>query len=442
MMAWVVPSHTRLHQHRHLQSIPTSLPHYHATYDNSPFSSSWHDALSISMSLRPKYMSQNDDNENIHEVEAKTNNKLDEILSRLTSLFPFFVLSSATMGMAYPKYLTWVNRGKLITIMLASVMIGTGMTLEKQDFIDVFKTQKQTNSTTGSSSYTIIPAGLACQYGIMPLASYLVGTALLLNSHPTLGKHLFLGLALVGCSPGGTASNLVSLIAGADVALSVILTTASTILASLVTPLLATTLVGSSVAVSGLALCAATTRVVLLPVIVGMALNKYSPNLAKMLSRFTPFASVLLVSLICGGVVAQNAPAVLGIASSGAGGAVSSKVLLTKIITSVLLLHTLGFLVGYIAPKFGFKYTEKQSRTISIETGMQNSALAVVLARSIANADPIASLPGALSATAHSCLGSILAAYWRFTDGRRLKKEEERGAEGEEVEGTGGSYEI
>jgi BASS family bile acid:Na+ symporter len=85
------------------------------------------------------------------------------------------------------------------------------------------------------------------------------------------------------------------------------------------------------------------------------------------------------------------------------------------------MLHSIGFLVGYLVPRFGLKYTEKTARTISIETGMQNSALAVVLAQSI-GAHPLAAVPGALSATVHSCLGSILAAYWRFQDSRNVKE--------------------
>lgn len=159
----------------------------------------------------------------------------------------------------------------------------------------------------------------------------------------------------------------------------------------------------------------------------------------KSISRFTPFASVLLVALICGGVVAQNVASIAASATSS-----SSMSLIPLILKSTILLHTIGFTVGYLVPK-ALLYVrdgnrkkkenvdmddattttaamerERTSRTVSIETGMQNSALAVVLARSI-GADPLASLPGTLSATVHSCLGSILAAYWRFKDGRKNK---------------------
>jgi len=322
-----------------------------------------------------------------------TPNKLDRALSRLTSAFPLFVLSSAILALVRPVTLQWVNRGDLISFMLASVMCGTGLTLEKKDFTDVM-----------SKNWASVPLGVLCQFCIMPATAWAVGKTMLLPAGGEVGSALFLGLCLVGCSPGGTASNLVSLIAKADVALSVILTTFSTMLAVVATPLLVKLLVGSEIAVSGVALVEATARVVLLPVVLGMLLNARAPKLSQALSRFTPFASVLLVSVICGGVVAQNAPMLLQS---------SSTVGLPAIVGSVLLLHTLGFAAGYFIPKFGFGRSETSSRTISIEVGMQNSALAVVLARSI-GAPPLACLPGALSATVHSCLGSLLAAYWRL----------------------------
>jgi BASS family bile acid:Na+ symporter len=312
--------------------------------------------------------------------------------------------------MLRPALLQWVNQGSLISVMLASVMCGTGLTLEQKDFTAVVQ-----------ADWTAIPLGVACQFLIMPLAAFGVGRSLLLSSTVTttaaaspVGPALFLGLLLVGCSPGGTASNLVSLIAQANVALSVLLTSVSTILAAVVTPLLVQFFVGSTVSVSGWALCQATAKVVLGPVLLGMVVNSKAPQLAQRVSRVTPFASVLLVSLICGGVVAQNASLLL-----------SNATLLPRLAAAVLVLHSIGFAMGYWIPKRFFGKSEQTARTIAIETGMQNSALAVVLARSIATVGPLACVPGALSATAHSCLGSLLAAYWRLVDGRRLKQQEE-----------------
>lgn len=259
---------------------------------------------------------------------------------------------------------------------------------------------------------------------LMPLSACIVGRMLVLHyvdpiSGVLLGKHSFLGLVLVGCSPGGTASNLVTLIADADVALSVILTACSTVLASAVTPLLTKLIVGNAIPVNGMALCAACAKVVLAPVTLGVMLNEYLPQVCKTVSRWTPFASVLLVSLICGGVVSNNSGMMnMGMNSAAAatsGGMLSS--LPVRILLSVILTHTFGFMAGYFVPKRIFGSSERTSRTISIETGMQNSALAIVLAKSM-GADPLSYLPGALSATAHSCLGSGLATFWRIIDYR------------------------
>jgi bile acid:Na+ symporter, BASS family len=329
----------------------------------------------------------------------------------------------------------------MVTIMLASVMFGTGLTLQKNDFTNVWKVPSNRFS---------VPLGVLCQFLIMPSTAYIVGRLLLLTSGgggggvrgssavplppPTsIQSALFLGLCLVGCSPGGTASNLVALIAHADVALSVILTTCSTLAAVVMTPLLVKLLVqysclgivGSNynnnmstmIDISGWSLCVATAKVVLLPIISGMLLKSRTPQLATTISRFTPFASVLLVSLICGGVVAQTAPLFVSSSTSG--------IALPMVFMSVVVLHVIGFAAGYLVPKLIYPNKEKTARTISIEVGMQNSALAVVLARSIPGIHPAASLPGALSATVHSCLGSILAAIWRWRSTATTEEDQE-----------------
>jgi BASS family bile acid:Na+ symporter len=381
--------------------------------------------------------------------------RLDRVLSKLTSAFPLFVLSSAILALAKPVTLQWVNQGSLISIMLMLVMCGTGLTLERKDFANVL-----------GKDWKSVPLGVACQFLIMPFAAWAIGRTLLLPQATATAtaaaaaggdqvrSALFLGLCLVGCSPSGTASNLVALIANADVALSVILTACSTMLAVVATPVLVKFLVGSNIAISGLALVTATAKVVLLPVLAGMVLNDRAPVLAKRMSRFTPFASVLLVAVICGGVVAQNAPLLLqstASATAASASAASTAVGLPVIVGSVLLLHTLGFAAGYVIPKFGFGRSETSARTISIEVGMQNSALAVVLARSI-GAHPLASLPGALSATVHSCLGSMLAAYWRRQESKQsqsssLKAAKESKSENEkdgtvDDEGDAPNFEI
>jgi bile acid:Na+ symporter, BASS family len=348
---------------------------------------------------------------------------VEKVLSQLTTLFPLFVLSAAIVGMKLPQTMLWVNQGQRVPLMLAAVMMAMGCSLTKDDFKRVLSTSSTdsedehdlNNNSSSNNNLTAIPAGVSCQYIIMPLTAYIIGKTMLLPTHPAA----FLGLILVGCSPGGTASNLVSLIAKADVALSVILTSISTIMACVVTPLLVKTLVRSAVRISGWSLFQATAQVVLIPVALGMMIREYVPKVADWIGKYASFAGVILVSLLCGGVVAQNASMSIG---------PGSKSIVKKIITSVIGLHTVGFALGYFVPKKILNLSERVSRTVSIETGMQNSALAVVLARSVMVGDhattaavSMACLPGAFSATAHSCLGSALAVFWRVMDARNSK---------------------
>ena len=184
----------------------------------------------------------------------------------------------------------WVNKGQIIPFMLSAVMMAMGMTLKTEDFTRLLNNKiSSTHNDNVQTSLAAIPAGISCQYIIMPLVAFFIGSATLLPKSPTA----FLGLVLVGCSPGGTASNLVALIAKADVALSVILTSVSTLMASVLTPLLVKTLVGSAVSISGWTLCKATAQVVLLPVALGMLINEKLPGLADVVGRYASFAGKL-----------------------------------------------------------------------------------------------------------------------------------------------------
>lgn len=199
------------------------------------------------------------------------------------------------------------------------------------------------------------------------------------------------------------------------------MTSCSTILASFLTPLLASKLAGAVVPLSGAALFTTTLKVVLLPVILGMGLRLSAPDSVSRLQKGAPALCVVLVALICGAIVAQNAT----VLRAGASGLDS----LLRLVGAVLTMHAGGFALGYGAAYVAGLSTPVQ-RTVSIETGMQNSALGTVLAlRAIspaavgapgtmtANALAAqASLPGAVSATVHSVLGSALAGLWRLQD--------------------------
>jgi len=307
---------------------------------------------------------------------------VQNLVDATTNLFPVWVLASSLVGFCHPEMFSWFS--PYVTQALMATMMGMGLTLTLSDFKKVLSQPKW------------VGIGFLAQYTIMPLSAAVFAKVFRLS--PPLSA----GLILVGCSPGGTASNLVTMIAKADVALSVLMTAASTVAAIVMTPFLSSKLVGSYVNVKAADLVTSTLNVVLAPVLLGTLLNTKFPKATAKAAKFTPLLSVLLVSLICGAVSAGNA-------GFGVGGLQAAGLL--RLVGAVACLHTAGFGVGYFfAKKCGA--AETQSKTISIETGMQNSALACVLARHFPN-PLMTALPGAISATTHSVIGSALAAFWR-----------------------------
>jgi BASS family bile acid:Na+ symporter len=231
--------------------------------------------------------------------------------------------------------------------------------------------------------------GMALQYGVMPLAAWAVAGALRLD------PELAAGVVLVGTCPGGTASNVISYLARADVPLSITLTAVSTLVGVVVTPLLTELYAGQSVDVDVLGMVASILRIVIVPVAVGVAVNAWlGARLAPAL-RFFPLLSVAAIVLIIAIVMAlahERLAAVTGPA-----------------VLAVVLVNGLGLGVGYALPKL-IGVPEPQARALSIEAGMQNSGLAVALA--LAHFTPLAAVPGALFSVWHNVSGSLLAAFW------------------------------
>ena len=199
-------------------------------------------------------------------------------------MFPLWVASAAALGLVQPQLLSWFS-GSCIELALAATMVCMGSTLSGDDF-------------RGVSPLAVL-LGLVTQFSTMPLMAVLSARAF------RLPPPFAAGLILVGCCPGGTASNLVTLISNADVALSVAMTSCSTVCAAIMTPLLASWLCGAVVPINGAALVATTLRVVLGPVACGMALRWASPAATRRLEAAAPLTCVGLVALICGAIVAQ-----------------------------------------------------------------------------------------------------------------------------------------
>ncbi|KAK1326579.1 hypothetical protein QJS10_CPA01g00600 [Acorus calamus] len=260
-------------------------------------------------------------------------------------------------------------------------MLGMGMTLTPEDLQGALAMPKE------------LFTGFVLQYSVMPLSGFLVSKLLRLPSHYAAG------LILVGCCPGGTASNIITYLARGNVALSVLMTAASTISAAVMTPFLTSRLAGQYVAVDAIALCLSTVQVVLAPVLVGALLNKYCRSFVVVVSPVMPFIVVANVAILCGSVIAQNASAIF---TSG-----------LQVVFSCCALHTSGFLFGYILSRM-MGIGVSSSRTISIEVGMQNSLLGLVLAAQHF-ANPLTTVPCAVSSVCHLLFGSIFAGIWRST---------------------------
>lgn len=297
----------------------------------------------------------------------------------LTRLFPLWLCLASAHALWSPNVWRPLNAAQITVWVLAAVMLGMGLTLTTNDFRRIGRMPRA------------VVMGLVLQFGSMPALAWGIGKFL------ALPPAFAVGLILVGCCPGGTASNLICLIARANVALSVVMTACSTIAAVVLTPVLTGFFAGSMVEVDGWRLFKQTLQVVILPVGLGVVLNHYAGAAVRRIAPFAPLVSVLGVCLICGAAFAAFATEIL--ASGG------------KLVAAVAMLHAAGFVVGYLVPR-ACGVTEDIARTTSIEVGMQNSGLAVVLAKNAFPTLPLAAVVGAVSAVTHSLIGSLFAAVW------------------------------
>lgn len=302
------------------------------------------------------------------------------LLNLFTNLFPLWVLLGGVLALVEPRTVTWF-RGQAIVWGLAVIMLGMGITLSVDDFRRVFAMPRT------------VAAGFVCQYTIMPFLGW--GVAHLLR----LEAEFAVGLILVACCPGGTASNVVTYLARANVALSVLMTMCSTFGAVVMTPLLTKWLAGAYVPVDAWALFLDTVKVVLAPLVLGLALHHGAPRVVRAMLPSAPLVSVFTIALICASIIGQNADK---IRQSG-----------LQLMAAVFLLHAGGFGLGYVAARL-LGYDETIRRTISIEVGMQNSGLGAMLAQRNFPNLPAAATPCAISATFHSVIGSLLAGLWRL----------------------------
>ncbi|WP_129662300.1 bile acid:sodium symporter family protein [Rothia uropygialis] len=292
------------------------------------------------------------------------------------TIFPLLILGAGVLGFflpgAFSGFSGWVNP------LLGVIMFGMGLTLTGPDFALVAKKP--------------IPViiGVVAQFVIMPLLGFVISWAL------QLPPALAVGVILVGCCPGGTASNVVSYLAKGDVALSVAMTSISTLIAPFLTPLLAIWLAGERMNVSGSDMMLSILGVVLIPVVLGLLVRWLVPGVVLRVTPVLPWVSVAAISVIVAIVVAGSAEAIV---SAG-----------LLVLLAVILHNGLGYLLGYGAATL-FRVPISARRTTAIEVGMQNSGLATSLARTYFT--PEAALPGAVFSVWHNVSGALVAAFLR-----------------------------
>lgn len=293
----------------------------------------------------------------------------------LTVLFPLWAVAGAATAMLVPHW--FVPLKPAIAPLLGLVMFGMGVSLTGRHFLAVIRRPQ------------VVLTGVALQYLLMPFAGWAL--ALLLGLPP----QLLVGLVLLGCSPGGTASNVICFLANGDVALSITLTVVSTLLALLATPLLTLLYAGQRVPVPVLAMLLSIVQIIILPVVLGVLLHHLLPRLVTALSGLFQAISVFAIVIIIAIVVALNQDQLARLNAA--------------LVAAVLLHNGAGLLGGYWLPRLMGR-SEPECRTLAIETGMQNSGLAVALAVKYFSA--AAALPGALFSIWHNLSGSLLAAWW------------------------------
>ncbi|HNV85406.1 MAG TPA: bile acid:sodium symporter family protein [Candidatus Omnitrophota bacterium] len=301
------------------------------------------------------------------------------VINFLTNAFPFWVFIASLISLYHPPAFTWFS-GPMIPAGLGIIMLGMGLTLSVEDFKGILK----------YPGWVI--TGILLQYTIMPFLGWSLSYAF------NLPAPLAVGLILVSCCPSGTASNVVNYLARSNVALSVTMTAFGTFMAVALTPVLTAWLAGSRIHVDAWGLFLSTVQVVIVPIVLGVLMNRFFPKVTQKLTVISPLVAVIFITLIVASIVGAGQEYIL---KSGA-----------RLILAVFTLHSLGFLLGYLAGRIFLK-NEIASRTISVEVGMQNSGLGVVLARQNFSS-PLVAIPCAISSVFHSVLASLLASVWRL----------------------------
>jgi len=302
----------------------------------------------------------------------------------ISRLFPVLAIAMAIISYLEPAALSGWKAA--IVPLLSLIMFCMGLTLRIEDF------KRITNNPQP------IALGLVLQFLVMPISAVVISNAL------GLPDEIMIGMVIVGACAGGTASNVMTFLAGGDVALSVSMTLASTLWGVVATPWIISFIIGEAVAVDTMAILFSIVQMVVIPLIGGILVTRFAPEFAKKANNYLADIASALIIFIIGIIVALNADELTA---------------LSLTVALAVMLHNLsGLLAGYYAGKLT-QQTEVTCRTLAIEVGMQNSGLGVALA--VKYFTPMAAVPAALFSIWHNISGSIIARYWKRQTEQNIK---------------------
>jgi BASS family bile acid:Na+ symporter len=298
------------------------------------------------------------------------------------TVFPLIILAAAAFAFFVPSVGQAISPAT--NVFLGIIMFAMGLTLTIPDFKLVAKRPLP------------VLIGVVAQYVVMPLVGFLV--TIILQLPPEIAA----GVILVGCAPGGTSSNVISYLSRADTALSVTMTSISTLIAPIMTPLLTLALAGQYMPVSAGDMALSIVEIVLIPVIAGLVVRLLLSKLVDKVLPAMPWVSVIGISLVVISVVSGSKDQIV---EAGA-----------IVLLAVVMHNCFGYLLGFWFARV-LRQPVRSSRTTSIEVGMQNSGLAAGLAAQYFS--PAAALPGAIFSVWHNISGALLALYYRRTAATR-----------------------
>ena len=300
----------------------------------------------------------------------------------------WIVLAIAALALFLPKTCLWVETD-WINYLLMIVMFGMGLTMKLSDFAVVFSRPKD------------VIVGCLAQFIVMPVLAYALGKIF------GLSDELLVGVVLVGTCPGGTSSNVITYLSKGDTALSVGMTSINTLLAPFLTPALTYLYLRTSVSVDVKSMFVSIIEVVLVPIGLGLLINKLFGKYTQRIMYAMPTVSVTAICLIVAAVVSHNSEKIMN----------AGLIILVIVILHNLLGYLCGFLIGVL-----FKMDMSRKKAVSIEIGMQNSGLATSLASSSFPDMSMATVPGAIFSVWHNISGAILAGIYRKMDSRENEK--------------------